>query len=489
MRASTSGTNPDLDGYRVEVDAELPRAVAAEGSTTFSALSTGEHRVSLSGVAANCAVADSQVRHVVIEAGRTDTVAFAVDCGATSGSVQVRAVTTGEDLDPNGYTVLVDDVPLATVTDTGVTELPVAAVRHQVALGGVTANCAVEGDNPRPVDVGTGATALTVFTVHCALAPPAGPGGEISFMTDRTDGPEFGPASVALANADGTGVRTLVVAPGPAVWSSDGSAVAFGAGSRILIGGVDRNGVLGATREIAQFDFHFILDLAWSADGTRLAYTDQEPECESLSVVGADDSDGRFLAECTGFSGGPAWSPDGSTVALSGFSFDDDEFRQVILLYDASGTSEPRTLDTGSLDATTPAWSPDGSRIAFASTGTEGFEHDVYVVELEGGQITRLTHTPGNDDDPAWSPDGTRIAFVSDRDGNPEIYVMEADGSNQTRITNNPASDTEPAWRPGPRATTVRARGPGADDAPFSPTAPARSASAETRNARRSALD
>jgi hypothetical protein len=448
VRATTSGTNLDIDGYRVEVDAELPRAVGAEGSTTFSALSTGEHRVSLSGVAANCTVADSQVRHVVIEAGQTDTVGFAVDCGATSGSVQVRAVTTGEDIDPNGYTVLVDDVPLATVSDTGVTEVPVAAVRHQVALGGVTANCAVDGDNPRPVDVATGASALTVFTIHCAPAPPAGPGGEISFVTDRTDGPELGPTGVVLANADGTGVRTLVAAPGPAAWSSDGSAVAVGAGSSILIGAVDRNGVLGTTREVAEDEFHFILALAWSPDGTRLAYTDQDAdgECESLAIVGADDSDGRFLAECNSPSGSPTWSPDGSTIALSVFSFDVD--RRVILLYDASGASDPRILDTGSLEATTPAWSPDGSRIAFASAGAVGFEQDIYVVEVEGGHVTRLTHGAGDDSAPTWSPDGTRIAFVSARDGNPEIYVMEADGSNQTRITNNPASDNEPAWRP-----------------------------------------
>jgi dipeptidyl aminopeptidase/acylaminoacyl peptidase len=42
--------------------------------------------------------------------------------------------------------------------------------------------------------------------------------------------------------------------------------------------------------------------------------------------------------------------------------------------------------------------------------------------------------------------DGSRIAFVTSRDGNPEIYVMNADGTNQTRLTNNPEDDTHPAW-------------------------------------------
>jgi len=39
-----------------------------------------------------------------------------------------------------------------------------------------------------------------------------------------------------------------------------------------------------------------------------------------------------------------------------------------------------------------------------------------------------------------------KIAFVSHRDRNFQIYVMNADGSNQTRLTNNPAYDGEPSW-------------------------------------------
>lgn len=40
------------------------------------------------------------------------------------------------------------------------------------------------------------------------------------------------------------------------------------------------------------------------------------------------------------------------------------------------------------------------------------------------------------------------IAFISGRDGNDEIYVMDSDGSEQTRLTNNPASDGSPTWQP-----------------------------------------
>ena len=41
-----------------------------------------------------------------------------------------------------------------------------------------------------------------------------------------------------------------------------------------------------------------------------------------------------------------------------------------------------------------------------------------------------------------------RIAFRTNRDGNEEIYVMNADGSDQTRLTNNSARDGNPDWSP-----------------------------------------
>ena len=94
-------------------------------------------------------------------------------------------------------------------------------------------------------------------------------------------------------------------------------------------------------------------------------------------------------------------------------------------------------------------------------SGTIAFQSDVrtpanpngrkkiYTIDLATGRIATLTRTGDwNDEQPRWSPDGRRIAFNSDRSGSYNLYVMDADGGNATRLTEHPGADYDPTWLP-----------------------------------------
>ncbi len=124
----------------------------------------------------------------------------------------------------------------------------------------------------------------------------------------------------------------------------------------------------------------------------------------------------------------------------------EDDGKEEIYVMDPDGSNQTRLTNDSAYNIE-PAWSPAGAKIAFSSNRDGKFA--IYVMDSSGGNLIKLTsNAPANDSHPTWSPDGTRIAFTSDRDGNQEIYAINSDGSNQTRITNNPAGDTFPAWSP-----------------------------------------
>ena len=102
-----------------------------------------------------------------------------------------------------------------------------------------------------------------------------------------------------------------------------------------------------------------------------------------------------------------------------------------------------RAIFTAASPTPTPA--PCG-KIAFCSNRDSN--NEIYVMNADGSNQTRMTNNPAIDNGPSFSRDGSKIAFFSDRDGNQEIYVMNADGSNQTRLTNNPAIDYYPSFSP-----------------------------------------
>lgn len=121
------------------------------------------------------------------------------------------------------------------------------------------------------------------------------------------------------------------------------------------------------------------------------------------------------------------------------------DWNRDIYVIDMNDGNVARLTDDPSSDSD-PTWSPDGSRIAFTSERTGSF--DIYVMNSDGSKEIQLTNAPGMDVGPAWSPDGNHIAFTSFQNGSFDIYIMDPNGGNVTRLTNNPDSDQSPSWSP-----------------------------------------
>jgi TolB protein len=111
----------------------------------------------------------------------------------------------------------------------------------------------------------------------------------------------------------------------------------------------------------------------------------------------------------------------------------------------ADGTDVVRLTSNTAREGIRVAWSPDGSRIAFYAYLDGNAE--IYVVNADGTNETRLAHHQARDRFPMWSPDGQRIGFTSDRDGDDEIYVMDADGMGLVRLTSSAGLDVLDSWR------------------------------------------
>lgn len=132
------------------------------------------------------------------------------------------------------------------------------------------------------------------------------------------------------------------------------------------------------------------------------------------------------------------------------------------------GTEVTRLGDRDQRDLAS-SWSPDGGRIAFfvgeGVDGVEGVDETsagISTMAADGTDVRRLTDGGGQwiDAFPSFSPDGSRIVFQSDRTGTGEIYVMDADGSNEVLLSDfddDPRDDYTPTWSPdGERIAFVR---------------------------------
>lgn len=91
-----------------------------------------------------------------------------------------------------------------------------------------------------------------------------------------------------------------------------------------------------------------------------------------------------------------------------------------------------------------PRLSPEGTRIAL---GIGDQENDIWLWNVVGETLTRVTSDPGFDQSPVWMPDGRRIVFGSQTGGaTGNIFWQAADGTSPAeRLTNTVTAVERPS--------------------------------------------
>lgn len=185
----------------------------------------------------------------------------------------------------------------------------------------------------------------------------------------------------------------------------------------------------------------------------------------------------------------------GGKNAEAYFSFDGDKlifqstkdparktlgFCYQMYVMDLDGTNM-RRVSTGLGGTTCGYFFPGGRRVLFSSTHrvdhncpprpkrSERYrwalnDYDIYSVHIDGKDIQRLTATPGYDAEATVSPDGRTIVFTSVRDGDIDLYRMNIDGTHVKRLTHEVGYDGGAFFSPDSKRIVYRASHPKTED-------------------------
>jgi dipeptidyl aminopeptidase/acylaminoacyl peptidase len=254
--------------------------------------------------------------------------------------------------------------------------------------------------------------------------------------------------------------------------ASDGSKVAYIVDGQLSV--VASSG--GASKIIALESKLELRDVAWSADGTHLAFLADLPGGTPAAELWTSAPDGSNLAkhaELKGYAQMPRFSPDGSTLSVL---FIEGMPR-------AAGPLQPMTplsgevsqkiyeqriatvdLKTDHLTQLTPdemyiyeyEWTPDGkSWIATAAPGSgdaNWYVARLYMVNAADGKMHEIYKPKLQIADPRISPDGKTVAFIeglmSDEGSTGgDVYVVAATGGTARDVTPGiKASPSAIAW-------------------------------------------
>lgn len=204
----------------------------------------------------------------------------------------------------------------------------------------------------------------------------------------------------------------------------------------------------------------------------------QEPHLQNIRQLtfGGDNAEAYF-------------SPDGKMLTFQsnykGWGHSCDQIHALTISEARDSAYHPPLVSTGKGRTTCSYFVPNGQYILYASTHEAGDAcppepaprkdrkylwqvlptYDIYVADLKGKIVKKLTDHTGYDAEATVSPRGDKIVFTSDRSGDLELWTMNIDGSDQRQVTNQLGYDGGAFFSPDGKKLVFRASRPLTDSA------------------------
>jgi tricorn protease len=161
--------------------------------------------------------------------------------------------------------------------------------------------------------------------------------------------------------------------------------------------------------------------VAFSPDGTRLAYITDAPGEEEIRTIDAWGRGEPKVVKPAGSSGyhdPPVWSPDGKLIAYS-------EQTQSLYVVPADGGT-PKVVDHSDQNPISDyTWSPDGRWLAYSKVSRTNYS-TIFIYDTKDAKVHSVTGEFTNDFSPAWDPQGRYLYFLSTRATNPVLDSNDA---------------------------------------------------------------
>ncbi len=234
--------------------------------------------------------------------------------------------------------------------------------------------------------------------------------------------------------------------------NSDGSKIAFTAEANNFVNIFIRDAIGGKATVQRTFN-RDILDMSYSPDDKFIAFTEQRKEINDDNIFMISASEGVAIQQLVSTNvpeRSPTFSSDGADVFF---------VREEGTKYFIWSVNTKTSLTTQYGEGFTPNLYDKNSKILVTRNSKDGLRGEIWSIDLVSGTETLiLNHPKKGYSTPKISPDEKRILCVgsTERDktkpSNLDLYLVNLDGTQLTQLTFHGGHDVSPVWHPNGRS-------------------------------------